>query len=408
MRTAIIGSGKMGSAIFRLVTGASFPATLVAIDKQEAKIHEKKFLRGLDRAVKRGTLSQEEARLKKKSTRFTHRVEELAETDLVIEAIFEDFEAKASLFRTLESVLAPEALITSNTSALSLTGLAKELRQPDRFAGLHFFHPVPLISVVEIILTPQTSQETVARLKEFSTRLKRHPITVRDAPGSVLNAILSYYYIEALYLLEEGLALPSEVDEVAKRYFYIGPCESMDVIGIDFFVKAIHSAAGPDSLLPLAESKSPGEVLSANEALGREGFHVPSLFGKLLNQGRVGKKVSLGLYAYDKDRPVDESPSFYLDPSRRPPTMPEDPNALLDKRLLYAVFNGSLFSLEKGMGSIEDLDLGVREILLMQEGPFSMMRRLGTARVREDFCWLTKTTGARFGQIDLTLLDRLE
>jgi 3-hydroxybutyryl-CoA dehydrogenase len=406
MNIGIIGYGRMGSSIFRLLAGKPHNITVLMRSEEKAKDREKKFFRGLERSLKRGAITEDEYVRKKESLKFTHRVEDLASADLVTETAVEDYQQKLNIFRKLESVINRKAVLVTNTSSISIEELAQELRYKERFCGLHFFYPVLLIDLVEIIRCADTPMELVSFLKDFCESIDKKPIVVHDAPGSVVNATLAYYYGEALYILEEGLALPSKVDELAKWIFYIGPCESMDVIGIDFFIEALERAATLGSFSPIRWTGSSQMELSKTATGGREGFFVPYLFGKLISENRLGKKVSKGIYLYQREKAVDDEPEFYVNPNRSCSYENIDKDQeLIAKRLLYSIFNGSLYSLKKGMSSIEELDFGVKEVLQMKEGPFTMMRAIGMEKLKEEFDFLTRTAGKRFRQTTFEFLN---
>jgi 3-hydroxybutyryl-CoA dehydrogenase len=399
MKVAVIGSGKMGLAIFKLISGKSFHLTLVAIDEDEAKNQEQRFVKGLERQLKRGAINESDFLRQKETIRFTHRLEDLSATDLIIEAIFENYDQKVVLFQDLEDVIAKNAVLVSNTSSISIEDLAGNLKYKDRFSGLHFFHPVLLIGVVEIIRWVETPAELVGFLKGFCKNIGKRAIAVEDAPASLINAILSYYYVEALYILEEGGALPSRVDELAKRFVYIGPCESMDVVGLDFFLAGLRRAATPGSLLPIDWTDDAKGEIPKEDLGGREGFHVPSLFRKLVAENRLGRKVSHGIYLYEKDKPVDDSPEFYVNPARRVSAGDSGvSDEVAAKRLLYSIFNGAIYCVQRGMSTLEELDFGIKEVLLMKQGPFTMMKAMGEEDLRREFDFLTHNVGKRFRQ----------
>lgn len=399
MKIGLAGYGKMGASIFRLLSGTPHPITVLCIDETEAHTAGKKHTKRLERASRSGQLTEAAYKTCKECVRFTWRVQDLAGSDVVVEAIYEDPVVKTTLFKQLESFLSPRALLLSNTSSISIASLAEHLRYPERFCGLHFFYPVELINLIEILEGPETSPELPAYLKSWCRDLGKNAILAKDAQGSVVNAILSYYYLEALYILEEGLALPSAVDAAARALFYVGPCESIDVIGIDFLLAAMRRAGQPGSLLPVdwdGQGRLPYE---------KQGLRAPVLFERLLSQGRTGKKVSRGIYLYDGHRALDDAPGFY----RHPPDAEaaaghpaqDEP---LAKRLLYAVLNGTLYSLQQKKASLEDLDLAVKEVLLMKQGPFEMMKEMGLETVLWDFSLLATRVGKRFEITDLDLL----
>ena len=405
MNIGIAGTGKMGSAIFKLLSSRPVNITVLAISQEEAEENRRKCFKGFRRHVKRGRITEEEYARKEESLRFTHKIEDLASSDLVIEAIFEDYDAKVNLFRELESVVSEKAILTTNTSSVSIKKLSDTLRHKERFCGLHFFHPVLLIAMVEIIRRPDTPLELITFLENFCRDMGKYPVTVLDNPGSVINSILAYYYLEAIYLLEEGVALPSEIDHFSKRFFYVGPCESMDVIGIDFLIGALKRTAVPGSVMPLRWDEDSGLEASSNSHGEKEGFYLPVFPGKLISDNRLGKAFSKGIYLYEKDKPVDDKPEFYRNPDRSSPYGNSDERAdLISKQLLFSILNGAICGFQKGMSSMEELDFGVKEALIMKEGPFTIMKGMGKEKVCEHFEWLSRKVGKRFEQKNFDFL----
>lgn len=409
MNIGIIGYGKMGSAIFRLLANKPHDLIVLIRDEEKTRFNERRFFKRLERSLKRGTLEKDEFLKKKESLRFTHRLEDLASAEIVIEATPENYEGKVNVFNKLEEVVDKSAVIVTNTSSIPIQDLVQNLKYRDRFCGLHFFHPVPLIGLVEIIKWADTPDNLIQYLRDFCKPIGRQAIVVNDAPGSAINAILAYYYVEAAYILEEGLALPSKIDELAKRFFYIGPCESMDVIGLDFFTEALERAATRRNSLPRHPGEDSHHKLSRPETAGTAGNDIPYLFRKLISQNRLGKQVSGGIYIYQKERPVDDTHEFYmnLDRVRTIPDNAHERDELISKRLLYSIFNGSMDSLQRAISSVEELDLGMKEVLLMKEGPFTMMKAIDEKELIQNFAFLSQNIGKRFKQTNFEFLKEM-
>jgi 3-hydroxybutyryl-CoA dehydrogenase len=400
----IIGYGKMGASIFKLFSELPALITVVTETRQEANCAAEAFYKKLDRSLKRKTISLETHSFHKTAIKFTHCLEDLGTADFVIEAIFEDFQMKSDLFRRLESFINPRSILVSNTSSLSIRQLSLGLQYPARFCGFHFFNPVPLINLVEIIRTDATEPELIGHLRSVSENIGKNAIVVNDAPGSVINAVLAYYYIEGIFLLEDGLMLPSEIDRTAKQFFYVGPCESLDVIGMDFFVSASKNAIRAGTIYPIRDYLNNRGACPIVQTDSQDEILLPFLIEKLLSSGRLGRKVSMGIYSYD-GMPMDEALEFYRDPSRT--ALLEavaERQSLATLRLLYAVFNGSLFSLFHRMASMEDIDCGMSEILHMKKGPFAMMKDIGLDELERNYVFLNLYAGNRFVRPDTSLL----
>lgn len=400
MHVSIVGTGKMGTALLKLLASTPYHVIVLARSADKAEKSRRKYFKKIEREFKRGGISEKEYNHIKAVRKFTHKIEELAGCQLVIESIVEDFEAKTSLFRKLESVVNKDAILATNTSAIPISDLAEKLLYKNRFCGLHFFHPVFMMNLVEIIRRADTQPRLIELMKDFSRQIGKKPIVVLDGPGSVLNIILVYYYLEAFYILESGLALPLEIDKLAKQYFYTGPCESVDTIGIDLFVTSLKIQSRPDSICPVRWTDDPLEEVDSEKSGSRKGFYVPHLFRKLIAENRREAGVAKGVYDFE------DKPGFYLDEtgmtSRVPSNASRKEKDLIAKRLLYALFNGAIDAVQKGKSSVKELDTGLKEVLWMDPGPFAMMKKIGREKVQEDFDYLLNNVGKRFTQTALS------
>ena len=227
--------------------------------------------------------------------RFTTDWDDFRDCGLIIETVFEDFQVKSEVLRQAEQVVPPTAVISSNTSSLSLTQLAGCLQRPERFAGYHFFHPVPLTTVVEIIATPHTTPQTVEFLRQVSGQINRRPLVVRDlGGGSCVNVPLTFLTVESMYVLEEGLVSPSRLDVIVGEFTRLGPCEGLDIVGVEFFTSILRR-------------------MLVNFPYG---YTVPELCLKLIREGRLGRYGQGGIFRYENDRPVDEPKEYYLAPGQ--------------------------------------------------------------------------------------------
>jgi len=398
MKAGIVGLGKMGMSIFKLLADKGLEVTAVEQNSELLQGVSDKFFQKLERSLGRQGVSADGISRRKAMYHFSQDLSALKETDIVIEAVSENYDLKVSVFKQMETVVRTDTLLLTNSSSISIRNIEKELHHPERFCGYHFFHPVILIDLVEIIVTAETSEQVITRLKEFSRTIGKNPAVVEDGPGSVINSILLYYYVEAVYLLEEGIAPPSRIDKCALSTFYIGPFESIDVVGVDLFLDALDYASAP--LVPL-RCPGPGQEDLPQEAIGgRKGFYFPPVFTRLINDGRFGKKVSMGIYRYEKGKPVDDDRSYYVNAERVIPHVSvEKAEDIIRERLLFSLFNGVIYALKYAKGSEHDIDYGIRAILHMKEGPIAMMKHMGLQQVSEKFGQLSKCWGPRF-QID--------
>ncbi len=272
-RVLVVGAGQMGAGI----------AQVVAASGREVLLHD-----AMPGAVDRGldTMRRSLTKLHEKGgpapddvlARVT-AVDELGAADLLIEAIVENAEAKKELFRAADAALPPEAVLASNTSSIPITELAAATSRPERVVGMHFFNPVPMLELVEVIRAEQTSDETAAAIVQLARDLGKTPAEVNDFPGFVSNRILMPFVNEAAYAVMEGVAEPEAIDIVAKLGFAqpIGPLALADLIGLDTCVAIM-------------------EVL--HDGLGDPKYAPCPLFRRYVAAGRLGRKSGRGFYEY--------------------------------------------------------------------------------------------------------------
>jgi 3-hydroxybutyryl-CoA dehydrogenase len=206
-------------------------------------------------------------------------VGDLVQADLMVEAVVEDADVKKDLFRRADEVLPPEAVLASNTSSIPISSLAAATERPDKVIGMHFFNPVPVMALVEVVSTPQTSEETRAAVVELARELGKTPAEANDFPGFVSNRILMPYINEAIWALHDGVAEPEAIDTIAKLGFNhpMGPLALADLIGLDTCVAIL-------------------EVL--RDGLGDSRYEPCPLLREHVAAGRLGRKSGQGFYPY--------------------------------------------------------------------------------------------------------------
>ena len=228
----VAGAGTMGQGIAQVCAQAGYHVYLFDVQPEFIQRGLLAIDKNLQVLVAKNKLKQEEVVDIASRIKGTETVDVPA--DLVIEAIIEEAEAKRKLFAAIEKVVAPSAIITSNTSSIPITQLAATLRHPDRFAGLHFFNPAPVMKLVEIISGVATDESVTDKLKLFVQSINKVSVVANDAPGFIVNRVARHYYVEALKLVEEGVASHEQIDTLLRASgFKMGAFELMDLIGID-------------------------------------------------------------------------------------------------------------------------------------------------------------------------------
>jgi 3-hydroxyacyl-CoA dehydrogenase len=367
----------MGRSIFSLLGESPVDVTVLGRDPAAMGRETERCERRVRRAAGLWRLGDTRLVRRPAAVRFTTSWDDLRDCDLVIETVSEDPEIKREVLRRAEDTISPAAVLTSNTSSISIARLAGRLREPARFCGFHFFHPVRLTTIVEIIIAPRTALRVVEFLRQVCRAIGRTPLVVKDLAGSCVNVPLVLHCCEAMYALEQGLAPPSRIDDlVGRRIARVGPCETIDAIGIPFATDLLRRTLG---------------------ALGSD-QPVPGLSQRLIRDGRLGRYAGGGIYIYRDDRPIDDAPGYYKNPAQThsPPGARADEQGLYE-RLLFPVYHSLLRLAQDGLGDLHDLCLGARDVLGLKLDPMAEMRRLGSAGLREAFDRLGSEVGPRFG-----------
>lgn len=278
-RVGVCGLGLMGSGIAQVAATAGYDVTAyevaqAPIDKGMAGIQK-----SLDKFVEKGTLTADNRQAALARLQTTTKVEDLKQCDLVIEAAVENVAIKKELFVKLDGLLAPHAIICSNTSSLSITELAAATKRPQLVAGLHFFNPVPLMKLVEVVKTILTSQATIDTLYAVSTKLGKKPILAQDTPGFIVNRLLVPYLLYAVRVYEAGLASREDIDQGMKLGcgYPMGPLELLDFVGIDttYYIAEIMFDEFKDPMMA-----------------------PPPLLKRMVLAGHFGRKSGKGFYDY--------------------------------------------------------------------------------------------------------------
>jgi 3-hydroxybutyryl-CoA dehydrogenase len=278
-KVAVIGAGTMGNGIAQVFAQAGFAVYLRDVKPEFVERGLSAIDASLARMVKKEKLREAEARDARARISSGTALQDAADADFVVEAILEDLEAKRSLFRELDGLLRPEAIFASNTSSISITRLAASTKRADRFIGMHFMNPVPVMELVEIIRGLQTSEETARVTDELARKLGKSPVEVNDAPGFISNRVLMPLINEAIYATMEGVAKPEAIDKVMKLGMNhpMGPLTLADFIGLDVCLSIL-------------------EVL--HRGFGDPKYRPCPLLVKMVDAGYLGRKSGKGFYEY--------------------------------------------------------------------------------------------------------------
>ena len=275
----VCGAGLMGNGIAQTCAGAGFDVVLAEVAPQPLERGVNAIAKSLDKFVEKGKLSQADRDATFGRITPTTQIDDLKGCDLVIEAIVENVAVKTELFQKLDALLAPHAIVCTNTSSLCVVELAAKTKRPNQVAGLHFFNPVPIMKLVEVVKTIATTNETVERLFAFAKQLGKEPILAKDTPGFVVNRLLIPYLLYAIRVYEQGLASKEDIDKGMKLGcgYPMGPFELLDFVGLDttYYIAEIM----------FDEFKDP--MMAA-----------PPLLKRMVLAGRYGRKSGKGFYDY--------------------------------------------------------------------------------------------------------------
>lgn len=277
---AIVGLGTMGAGIAQTAIPLGFDVVGIERDEQAAEAGRARIAAGLDKFVQRGKLTEQQrtealARL----TLSTDRAD-IKDADIVVDAVYEEVELKIELFQDFERLAAAHAIMASNTSTIPLVIMAAQTSAPERVVGLHFFNPVPLMDLVEVIKTPVTSEATISAAVELAKALGKSPVVVKDGPGFVGNLLVVPFLLDAIRAFERGVASKEDIDAVIKLGFNhpMGPFALSDLIGLDI----VHDMAAR----MYEEYRDPK-------------YWPPPLLKQYVRMGWLGRKTKRGFYSYD-------------------------------------------------------------------------------------------------------------
>jgi len=278
-KVGVIGAGTMGNGIAHVLAKSGYEVMLCELAQQYLDRGLAMIRKNLEREVAKNKITAEDSAAAITRIRGVVDRTALSECDFVIEAATEKFDIKSEIFRDIDRICRPEVILASNTSSISITKIAALTRRPDKVIGMHFFNPVPIMTLVEVIRGLATSDETYRLTKQLAEKLDKTPVEVNDAPGFVSNRVLMPLLNEAMYSVMEGVATPEAVDQVFKLGMAhpMGPLSLADFIGLDVCLDIMR-------------------VL--HEGLGDPKYRPCPLLVKMVDAGWLGKKSGRGFYRY--------------------------------------------------------------------------------------------------------------
>jgi 3-hydroxybutyryl-CoA dehydrogenase len=277
----VVGLGTMGAGIAQVCVQAGLETVGREVNAELGERARGRIEHYLSRGVEKGRLTAAERDAALERLQITTELAELEGCEVVVEAIVEDLEAKRALFRELEGVVAREAILATNTSALPVTEIARSTESPERVVGLHFFNPAPVLPLVEVVRTELTDDEAYENAYAFAERIGKEPVRCADTPGFIVNRILIPLLNDCVRVLDEAGVAPEDMDKAmtAGANWPIGPCALIDLIGVDIHVHA-------------------SEALHA--ALGEPRMAAPERLVRMRDEGLLGRKSGRGFFTYEK------------------------------------------------------------------------------------------------------------
>jgi len=277
---AIVGAGIMGQGIAQTIAAAGIDVTIIEKDEEHLETGKLRLTESIDREIKRWAITSSEKKAILSRIKWSVKLADAADCELIIESVDENIELKKYIFAELDKIAKPETIFVSNTSTLSLTKIAEVSSRPDKIIGIHFLNPVPKVPLVELVKALNSSNETVAKVKEFASRIGKTAVEVYEYPGYVTTRAIVPLLNEAMYILLEGIATAKDIDTAMKLgyNFQNGPLEMADMMGLDEVL------AWMDTLW---------------KTLGEPRYRACPILRKLVRERKLGKKTGEGFYKYD-------------------------------------------------------------------------------------------------------------
>jgi 3-hydroxybutyryl-CoA dehydrogenase len=356
---AVVGAGTMGAGIAESTALAGISVAMTDVSEEALERGRQTIERGLARRVEKGRLSESESEEVLGRVRTTTSIENLSGVSLVVEAVIEDIDVKKGVFRDLEGVVGEGTVLATNTSSLSVAGIASATANPERVIGMHFFNPVPAMRLVEVVAGPSTDPEALSRAEEVSGKLGKTPVWVSDTPGFIVNRVARPFYLEALRIVESG-GDPGRVDaKIREAGFRMGPLELADLIGNDV-------------------------NLSVSESLFERYYYPPRFRPSYLQRsmaeaGSLGRKSGLGFYDYAGEAGARHSG--------------EEPTEDVALRVISCIVNEAFLAVSESVATAGDIDLAMKLGANYPKGPFEWADEIGPDRILNTLDSLRSTHG---------------
>ncbi len=344
----VVGAGTMGAGIAESAALAGMSVVVLDVGKDALDRGRRTVEKDLDRRVKKGRISEDERGETLNRISMTTSLKDLADAPLIVEAVVEDLDLKKKVFADLEGVVGADAVLASNTSSLSVAGIAAGATHPERVVGMHFFNPVPAMKLVEVVTGPSTAPEAVCRTEEVAEGLGKTPIRVSDTPGFVVNRVARPFYLEALRMVEAG-GKPGEVDVALRGAgFRMGPLELADLIGMDV-------------------------NLAVSESLFERYYYAPRfrpsfLQRSMVEAGTLGRKSGRGFYDYGGEGQGETGQGT------------EDTGEIA-LRVISCIVNEAFLTFSEGVATAEDIDQAMKLGANYPKGPFEWAEELGAETI---------------------------
>jgi 3-hydroxyacyl-CoA dehydrogenase len=371
-KVMVVGAGYMGGGIAQVAAQAGYRVVLVDKDERSLNGALQKARWSLDKLASKGRITPEERGVALRNIFPTTDIREGGDADLVVEAVPEDMELKREIFASLEENCRRDAVLATNTSAIPITSIAAAVKDPRRVVGIHFFGPVPLMRLCEVVRGLLTSGEVMRVAERWAADLGKETVLVhKDHAGFVANRVNIPASLEAVRMVEEGFADPEEVDRASGGYdLGVGPMQIMDNAGLEVSYNASMAVYGDT---------------------GEEAFRPPSLLRRLVAAGCLGRKTGTGFYRYEDGKRTSLNPSLRR---KRGGGEDEERNLLISRRLFLAAFCEAVKVVESGVASPADVDKACRLGFNFPAGPLEIADGMGLDEVLSSLRSVMEATGS--------------